>query len=155
MSLLDLPLTHRRSVALTLRLLEERITEVERWIQEPAEHSPLRLVARDLDAGRIPDLLARIRELRALVIATVEPLGIPPERVSIHRRCEATLGLTWELCPDLRPERMGGYGAVPEAATTAMTELATTLEAKVLALESALGPRIHDPSLPTDERHNP
>jgi hypothetical protein len=50
---------------------------------------------------------------------------------------------------------MGGYGAVPEAASAAMTELATTLEEKVLALESALGPRVHDPSLPFDERHNP
>ena len=152
MSILDLPPIHRRSVAVTLRLLEERITEVERWLQETPERSAARTVAMDVDPGRRPALLEGIQDLRATILDALEALDLPPDRVSLYQRCQGTLGLSWELCPDLRPDRMTGYGSVPEAAAPALMALATVLEKKVVAIEVALGPRVQDPTLPREER---
>lgn len=137
MSLQDLPDNHRRSIAAILRLMEDRLEEVARWLTEAPRESGTALLEDDLDAAAKAKALRRIGQALSRVAGAYGALGLPKEARSLRRWCLGTLGLTWELPPDLRPGRMKGYGEVPDLLKPELDALAETLEASILAIESA------------------
>ena len=134
MGLSQLPPGHRRGVHAALRLMDERLAEVSRWIAEGGRTSGTLELVDDLDPAFKAEIQARVAALRGAVEEAARNLGLPPERMALSRRCQGTLGLTWELAPDLRPERMTGYGKVPEHLAPELQRLAEELEKPLLDL---------------------
>lgn len=138
MSLLDLPVNHRRSIAATLRLMEDRLEEVARWLAEAPRESGTARLEDDLDANIRSKALGLIDQALSRIGEAYEGLAIPKEARSLRRWCAGTLGLTWELPPDLRPHRMRGYGEIPQNLQPELESLAQDLEASILAIESVI-----------------
>jgi hypothetical protein len=148
MSLADLPPTHRRSVATTLRLMEERLEEVLRWLDEGGRRTATRVIVDDLDPACRAELRWRLERALGQVGRWYAQLDLPPGEQSLFRNCNGTLGLTWELPPDLRPERMVGYGTLPPELAPELAELASDLERVVLDAQATLIQRGEDPDRP-------
>jgi len=143
-SLANLPLNHRRSVAVTLRLMEERLEEVLQWLDQGERTTPTRKIVDDVDPACRAELRRRIEWTLEQVGAYYMQLGLPPEEQSLFRTCNATLGLTWELPPDLRPNRMKGYGHLPPELAPELARLAEDLERTVLDVQAMLIPRLNN-----------
>ena len=142
MSLADLPPNHKRSVAITLRLMEERLGEVLERLERGERITPTRKIVDDVDPACRAGLRLRIEWALQQVGAQYQELGFPPEEQSLFRNCNAALGLTWELPPDLRPERMKGYGNLPSELAPELAQLAEDLERAVLDVQAVLTPRL-------------
>ena len=148
MNLDALPPTHRRSIGAVLRVLDDRLEEVEHRLVRGEHGNPARHVVDDVPPEAKAQLLPRVQAMRVRVHGLIQELGLSPESASLYRYCMAALGLGWEMCPDLRPEHMRGYGLVPEEAKPGLRELASELEKDMLTLLSILERKESDPLAP-------
>ncbi|MBS1582697.1 MAG: hypothetical protein JST05_03610 [Acidobacteria bacterium] len=118
--------------------MEDRLEEVAGWIRGGAREAMTWRMADDLDPSCKAALLDRIEAALALIGHAYREIGTPKEERSLLRFCNGALGLTWELPPDLRPERMRGFGEVPLELAPELADLARRLEGAVMDVERAL-----------------
>lgn len=106
----------RRSVLLTLRLLEERLNQARRWLEgEDIADARLYRQRLDLPAERREAALTAIGEALLVLDELTQALALEAEDVDVTARIRADLSASWaELC-DVRAATLRRYGEVHPA----------------------------------------
>ncbi len=101
----------RRAVTITLRLLEERLVDVERAIHQDEQGIlySRRVSFTPEQVEQIEALIAAMRdEIRHLATA----FQLPREEQNVARAIVGTLEMSWESLEEVRPPRLRNYGSV-------------------------------------------
>lgn len=108
----------RRSVLLTLRLLEERLHQAQRWLEgEVITNARLSRQRLDLPAERREAALTLIGEALGVVDELQQALVLEVEEIELTARIRADFSASWaELC-DVRATTLRRYGEVHPALT--------------------------------------
>lgn len=136
---LQLSEAQRRSVFAGLRVLADRLDQLEGWLGKGGTEGGGARWIEDVGPGERDALLIQIAEARRFLEAALERLGHPPEVVSVFQRCQAALGLGWEDSLDLKARRLRNYGPLSTAAAAEMDELGDALAEHFQRLRRTLG----------------
>ncbi len=123
-----------RVVAVTLRLLEERLAEIERLMTVDEKGILYHQVAR-FSPHRQEEMQALIESLRAGIKAVAETFHLPCDAQSPPRKIMGLLSVTWESLGDIRSHRLGAYGEVDPRLKETLDPLTHKLTRLVLELE--------------------
>ena len=125
-----------RVVIVTLRLLEERLGEIERLMTVDEQgilyHQLARFSPRQSERMR-----GLIEELRAGIQAIAETFHLPREEQNPTRKIVALTSVTWESLEDLHAHRLEAYGAADPKLKETLDPWARKLTRLILALEEA------------------
>ena len=134
-----------RVVASTLRLLEERLAEIERLLTVNEEGILYRRVARFTPEQRTK-IQALISELRTAITALAQTFHLTREEQDPARKMMGLLSVSWESLYDIHAHRLIGYGDVDPTLKETLDPAAQKLTRLVLELEDvALGRRRDKP----------
>ena len=103
-----------RAVAVTLRLLEERLADIERVIAEDEEGALYRRVARFSPEQR-EKMNNLIAAMRGQIRRAAARFHLPQQEQDAAREIVGKLMLSWESLEDSRPRKLGAYGDVDPA----------------------------------------
>ena len=114
MVLMALNANQKRAVAVTLRLLEERLVEIERMIDQDEEGILYHRVAR-LSPEQREKMDMLIAAMRGQIRRAAERFHLPQDERDAAREIVGILTLSWESLEDIRPHKLGAYGDVDPA----------------------------------------
>ena len=101
----------RRAVTITLRLLEERLADIERIIHKDEQGI---LYSRQVSFA--PEQVKQIETLIAAMRDEIRHLAtdfqLPREEQNVARAIVGTLEMSWESLEEVRPRRLRNYGSV-------------------------------------------
>jgi len=103
-----------RSVTITLRLLEERLADIERVIAQDEQGILYQRVAQFTPQQRA-QMNEIIRAMREQIRRAAEEFQLPGEEQNAARYIVGTLSLSWESLEEIRSRKLKGYGAVDPA----------------------------------------
>jgi hypothetical protein len=106
--------SQRRAVTVTLRLLEERLADIERVLQNDEQGVLYRRVARFTLTQReqMRNLIAAMREE---IRRAARQFDLPQEEQDATRYIIGTLSLSWESLEEIRARKLKSYGEVDPA----------------------------------------
>jgi hypothetical protein len=112
--LMSLNQSQFRSVTISLRLLEERLVDIERVIAQDEKG-----ILYERVAHFTPEQLAQMRELIAVMRQGIQhatdEFHLPREEHNVERYIVGTLSLTWESLEEIRSRHLKSYGDVDPA----------------------------------------
>lgn len=111
---MSLNVNQRRTVAVTLRHLEETLVNIERVIHRSEQGILYRRVASFTPHQR-EQIDALIRAMRVEIRQAAIQFDLPIEEQNATRYVMGTLVLMWEMLEDARPRKLASYGAVDSA----------------------------------------
>ena len=107
-----------RSVTITLRLLEERLADIERVIAQDEQGILYQRVAQFTPQQRA-QMNEIIRAMREQIRRAAEEFQLPGEEQNAARYIVGTLSLSWESLEEIRSRKLKSYGEVdPELRDT-------------------------------------
>lgn len=101
----------RRAVTVSLRLLEERLANVERMIHED-EQGILYSRRVAFTPEQVKHMEAVIAAMRDEIRRVATEFQLPREEQNVARAIAATLEMSWESLEEVRPRRLRNYGSV-------------------------------------------
>ncbi len=104
---------HRRSIRAGLKVVEERLGEVEE-ILLGSNAGVTKGLAQDLSPRDAEAVLERTARLKGEVESLFRELGLERDEVSTRREVRGILVLLWEILEDMRPRKLGRYGKLAE-----------------------------------------
>ncbi len=109
---------HARVIAITLRLMEKELDQIEMYINMGAR-GRMYIIIDDLSQNTREILLERIKMLRECIWELADLLQLQPERTSLTGFIRGTISSCWVNICDIEPKRLKAYGAVdPDIAST-------------------------------------
>lgn len=126
-----------RTVTVTLRLLEQRLEDIERVAQQDVEG-----ILYYRHAQFTPQQIRRIRQLIALMREEIRRAAnqfqLPVEEVNVVRYIIGTLVLSWESLEESRPRKLKAYGDVDPALQDTLDPILRRLIQLLFTLEDAV-----------------
>jgi len=101
----------RRALAVTLRHLEETLANIERVMNHDEYGILYRRVASFTPPQRA-QMERLIQTMREEIRRAALTFDLPIEEQNVARYIAGTLALTWEMLEEMRPRKLGNYGAV-------------------------------------------
>jgi hypothetical protein len=131
---------HARSLESTLNLADAAALKMERLLTEGGQAGVVRKIEDTLSSDARTALLARVRELRAMLANLAQSFSLQIDRMDLRRVLDAETSGLWVLFEDCRPVRMKGYGQEfsPEA-RAALNETIDRLISHVLEMRTWIG----------------
>jgi len=126
----------RRTVTSTLRLLEERLTDIERVAQND-EVGILYARRAQFTASQKKRMRELIAAMRAEIQHAAAQFDLPSDEVNSVRYILGILGLSWESLEDARPRKLGAYGDVDPELNETLDPILARLIDLLFALEDA------------------
>jgi hypothetical protein len=128
-----------RAVAVTLRLLEERLAEIQQ-LMEVDERGILYHLVADFTPEQQVQMNQVIAELGATIKSVAETFHLPRDEQSPARKIMGLLSVSWESLGDIRSRQLRAYGEVDPELKETLDPYVQKLTRLVLALEDvALG----------------
>jgi hypothetical protein len=127
----------RTAVAAALRQLEGALNTVDAVLRAGGD-GRLTVTASDIGADERERLAAQAADVRAALSALADACRLDPLVRDGRRVMAAALALAWEGLEDIRPTRLGRYGAVDPALAATLEPALTTLIDLTLALLRAV-----------------
>ena len=128
----------QRAVAITLRLIEERLAEIEDLLDRGAAGVLFRRPPAPLDAERRRRLEALVGQVRESIAELAGALHLPREEQDPIRRIIALLNISWENLGEIDSRRLRAYGAVDPELRSTLDPAARRLADLVFALQAEL-----------------
>lgn len=125
--------SQRRALAVTLHIVEQRLLEIERLLDDPPS-GRMQRVQHDLSASRIVELRCHAAEARARIESIADCFDLEPARLSIRRQLAAVLSISWANLEDARPAGLSRYGPVYPAVAEALDEPLAALSELMLRM---------------------
>jgi hypothetical protein len=125
-----------RVVAVTLRLLEERLAEIQN-LMDVDEHGILYDRIARFSPEQRREMQALIKELRMGIAEVAGNFRLPRENQDPARIMMGLLSVTWESLGDIRAHRLVAYGEVDPRLKETLDPSVQKLTKLVLALEAA------------------
>lgn len=131
---MSLNANQKRVVTVTLRLLEERLAEIERMAAGDEQGVLYRRVARftPRQRARIGELIAATREE---IRGAAEQFDLGRDEQNVERAIIGLLSLTWESLEEIRARKLKSYGAVDPALKETLDPIVQRLIKLVYQLE--------------------
>jgi len=109
---------HARVIAITLRLMEKELDQIESYINRGAR-GRMYIIIDDLSQNTREILLERIKRLKECICELADILHLQPEPTSLTGFIRGTISSCWVNICDIEPKRLKAYGAVdPDIAST-------------------------------------
>jgi hypothetical protein len=108
---------HRRSISVSLHLLDKQVCQWERWVSRDFAPGVMYQQQNTLSASQKTQLRARIAKLRELVVRLRDDLELEPDTPTTAQLFVGQATILWEMLAELNSSSLHGYGAVsPELA---------------------------------------
>jgi hypothetical protein len=131
---------HARSLESALNLADAAAIKMERLLTEHGQSGVVRRIEDTLSSEARAALLARVRELRAMLATMAQSFSLQMVRMDLRRVLDAETSGLWVLFEDCRPARMKGYGQeFPPEARGTLNETIDKLIAHVLEMRTWIG----------------
>ncbi|CAG0941454.1 hypothetical protein ANRL1_00556 [Anaerolineae bacterium] len=139
-----------RTVTVTLRLLEERLAEIERIVSEDEQGILYRRVARFTPTQRaqMNDL---IRAMRQQIRRATNAFELPREEQNAARHIIGALSMSWESLEEIRPRKLKSYGEVDPELKQTLDPILQRLIRLLFRLEDVAGDKTLTESTNFDE----
>ena len=108
----ELSENHKRSISVSLHLLDKALCQWEQWISGPISPGVMYQQQDTLAAAEKKELRTRINNLRDVVVRLRDNLNLAPERPSNAQLIVGQATILWEMLAELNSSSLHGYGAV-------------------------------------------
>lgn len=108
---------HRRSITVTLQLLDQQLCQWEGWMEENFGRGVMYQQQDNVSSRDKSELRRRIAELRTLIVRTRDELKLKPSKPGTAQLIVSQSTSLWEMLAELNSSSLRGYGKVsPELA---------------------------------------
>ena len=111
---IELSENHRRSISITLQLLDEALCAWNDWSDGKVKSGVLYRELDTLSPNQKSELRNKIGTTRQLMIRLRDDLDLPLRNVATSRSISGHASLLWEMLTELNSRGLTGYGTVSE-----------------------------------------
>jgi len=113
----SLSANHRRSISVSLHLLDKGLSQWEQWLEGSLAPGPMYQQQDTLSDKQKKELRRHIKELRVVMTRLRDDLGLVPARPGTAKLITGQATILWEMLAELNSPSLRGYGEVsPELA---------------------------------------
>lgn len=105
---------HRRSISITLQLIDQALCEWGDWANGRLRSGIMYRQMDTLSAIQKQQLNNKIANIRQLIVRLRDDLDLEPKNVATARSIATRASLLWEMLTELNSRGLSGYGTVPE-----------------------------------------
>lgn len=114
MASIELSENHRRSISITLQLVDQALCEWDDWTSGRLQSGVMYRQMDTLSAIQKQQLKDKIANVRQLIVRLRDDLDLEPKNVATARAIGGHASVLWEMLTELNSRGLGGYGRVPE-----------------------------------------
>jgi hypothetical protein len=114
MASIELSDNHRRSISITLQLVDQALCEWDDWASGRLQSGIMYRQMDTLSAIEKQQLKNKIANVRELIVRLRDDLDLEPKNVATARSIAGHASLLWEMLTELNSRGLSGYGTVPE-----------------------------------------
>ena len=114
MASIELSENHRRSISITLQLVDQALCEWDDWTSGRLQSGVMYRQIDTLSAIQKQQLKDKIANVRQLIVRLRDDLDLEPKHVATAREIGGHASVLWEMLTELNSRGLGGYGTVPE-----------------------------------------
>src|SRR5262249_62257652 len=118
MATLELSKNHRRTISITLQLVDQALCEWEDWCQGKLRSGILHRQSDTLSRTQKDRLREKIATIRQLMAALRDDLDLGPKNVPTSSSIAGHASLLWEMLSEMNSRSLRAYGTVPQALGT-------------------------------------
>jgi hypothetical protein len=117
MASIELSENHRRSISITLQLVDQALCEWDDWAGGKLRSGVMYRQVDTLSPIQKQELQDKIGKVRQLIVHLRDDLDLEPKNVPISQFIIGHASLLWEMLTELNSRRLQAYGKVPEELT--------------------------------------
>lgn len=127
---------HRRSISVSLRLLDKAICEWERWARGEVSSGVLYQQRDTLSPGEKKQLQLHIANVRQFIVQLRRDLDLEPEITATSQLIIGQANVLWEMLAELNSRSLTGYGKVPADLANYIDPIGEELTAQMYQISS-------------------
>jgi hypothetical protein len=136
---------HRRSISITLQLIDQALCEWGDWANGRLRSGTMYRQMDTLSAIQKQQLKNTIANIRQLIVRLRDDLGLEPKNVATACSIATRASLLWEMLTELNSRGLSGYGTVPEELGRYLDPIREQLAAEMNEITSLLSKPITVP----------
>lgn len=125
--LIELSENHRRSVSITLQLVDKALCEWNDWANGHVQSSVMYSQRDTFSTAQKKELWNRIAKIRQLMVRLRDDLQLTVNVVATSQLMVGQAAVLWEMLTDLNSRGLKGYGKVPEDLAPYLDPIGETL----------------------------
>jgi hypothetical protein len=114
MPLIELSENHRRSISISLQLLDQALCEWDDWAAGKVQHGIMYRQLDTMSAAQKRGLQSKISNVRQLMIRLRDDLNLEAKNIGTSRSIINQASLLWEMLTELNSRGLQGYGKVSQ-----------------------------------------
>lgn len=114
MASIELSENHRRSISITLQLLDKALCEWSDWSAGKTKSGVMYREQDTLSSSQKSDLRSKIDEIRKLIVLLRDEFDLQLKNVATAHAIATHSSLLWEMLAELNIRTLQAYGTVPE-----------------------------------------
>jgi hypothetical protein len=114
MASIELSENHRRSISITLQLVDQALCEWDDWANGRVQSGIMYRQLDTLSPFQKHQLQKKITKVRQLVVRLRDDLGLEPKNIATSHSIIGQASLLWEMLTELSSRGLQGYGKVPD-----------------------------------------
>lgn len=118
---------HRRSISVSLHLVDKELCQWEQWIERPPAAGVMYQQRDTLSAREKKELRRRIADLRGDISRLRDDLKLAPATPSTASLLVGQANVLWEMLAELNGSALRGYGKVPPELSRYLDPIGTSL----------------------------
>ncbi len=125
---------HRRSISVSLHLLDKELCQWEQWLEGHLAPGPMYQQQNNLSGKEKTDLRDRITALREVMARLCADLGLAPNKPGTAQLIVGQATILWEMLAELNSSSLRGYGEVPPELARYLDPLGQSLTQQMHAI---------------------
>jgi len=138
MTPIELSENHRRTISISLQLLDEALCEWSDWTDGRMRAGVMYCELDTLSHTQRHDLREKIESIRRLIIRLRDDLHLPTRDVATSRSIAGHASLLWEMLTELNSRALRAYGTVPEPLARYLDPIGETLSGEMSSITAML-----------------
>lgn len=125
--LIELSENHRRSISITLQLVDKALCEWNDWANGHVQSGVMYCQRDTFSTAQKIELRNRIAKIRQLMVRLRDDLRLTVNVVGTSQLIVGQAAVLWEMLTDLNSRGLNGYGKVPEELASYLDPIGETL----------------------------
>jgi hypothetical protein len=131
MPLIELSENHRRSISISLQLIDRALCEWDDWADGKVQCGVMYRQLDTISATQKRELKSKIGTVRQLMMRLRDHLDLEAQNVAMSQYIVSQASLLWEMLTELNSRGLQGYGKVPEALASYIDPIGEQLAAEM------------------------
>lgn len=131
MASIELSENHRRSISITLQLVDQALCEWDDWANGKLRSGVMYRQVDTLSLTQKRELRDKIGKVRQLMVRLRDDLGLEPKNIPVSQFIIGHASLLWEMLTELNSRGLQAYGKVPEELTRYVDPIGEQLAAEM------------------------